>query len=248
MAKKQCIYFLSDVHLKFTDSSEEKEKKEKLLEFLEMVESRGTELYILGDLFDFWFEWYHVIPRYWSDILFKIREVVRAGVAVHMLPGNHDFYSEKYLQDDIGMQFHPDHLTLTRSRKRFFVAHGDGYAPRDRGYRLLKKILRNRLSIFLFKTFISPDLGMVMARWISGSSRKYRRIDRSYLHSEYRKCARRKFAEGMDYVILGHIHAPVMEKVNGKIYVNCGDWMKHFSYVVFEDRKLELKYWGANAT
>ena len=176
---KKNIYFISDVHLAFKENEAEKEKRKKLLDFLETISRDAKALYILGDLFDFWFEWYHVIPKYWFPILFRLRTMVEAGIDIYFITGNHDFHTGRYLEDEIGIQCFDAYREFTVGSKRFFVAHGDGYAKKDRGYRLLKKIIRNRVSKFLYKTFIPADLGMQMAKWTSYSSRKIVRIEKS---------------------------------------------------------------------
>ncbi|MGE5341978.1 MAG: UDP-2,3-diacylglucosamine diphosphatase [Candidatus Omnitrophota bacterium] len=240
------IYFISDSHLAFQNAGAEKLKRQKLLDFFEYLlsaESGASTLYILGDLFDFWFEWYHVIPKYWFEILYRLRQLVDAGVTVNLVTGNHDFYPGQYLENEIGMRcFHEQHQFEIDSR-RFFVAHGDGYAKKDRGYRLLKRIIRHPLSIFLYKTLISPDLGIEMARWTSHSSRKLVKIQKESWANEYYQFARQKFTEGFDYVILGHIHYPMIreEENSGKVYVNCGDWVKYFTYAQYDGSQLVLK-------
>jgi UDP-2,3-diacylglucosamine hydrolase len=243
---KKNIYFLSDAHLAFKENEAEKEKRKKLLEFLVYVrnDENAAALYLVGDLFDFWFEWYHVIPKYWFPILFQLRQIIESGIEVNFITGNHDFYTGSYLEKEIGIKCFNDHCQFSVNSKRFFVAHGDGYAKKDRGYRLLKKIIRNRLSIFLYKTFISADLGMQIARWFSHSSRKLVTIEKRAWAEEYYTFAQEKFKEGFDYVILGHIHYPMRKKEKMKIYINLGDWIIHFSYAKYDGNTLTLHQWG----
>jgi UDP-2,3-diacylglucosamine hydrolase len=172
------IYFLSDAHLAFREDEIEVEKRQKLLAFLEYIanDRQADALYLVGDIFDFWFEWYHVVPKYWFPVLFRFRQLTEAGIKVYFITGNHDFYTGSYLEKEIGITCFNEYCEFERDSKRFFVAHGDGYAGKDRGYRLLKRIIRNPFSIFLYKTFISADLGMQMARWFSHSSRQLRKV------------------------------------------------------------------------
>ncbi|HLP60413.1 MAG TPA: UDP-2,3-diacylglucosamine diphosphatase, partial [Candidatus Deferrimicrobium sp.] len=168
------IYFISDAHLAFNENENEIKKKKKLLAFLDYVkkDEKAEALYLVGDLFDFWFEWYHVVPKYWFPILYKLKQLIESGVQVNFITGNHDFYYGFYLEKEIGVTCFNEYCEFEVASKRFFVAHGDGYAREDRGYRFLKKLIRNPVSIFLYKTFISADLGMHIARWFSNSSRR----------------------------------------------------------------------------
>jgi UDP-2,3-diacylglucosamine hydrolase len=241
------LYFIADAHLSFKEDEIEKEKREKLCDFLEYLMTKGEakELFLVGDMFDFWFEWYHVIPKYWFPIIFRLRKLVESGVIVTFIPGNHDFYPGNFLHREIGLNCPGEGIDFKINNKRFFVTHGDGYAPKDKGYRLLKKIIRNPVSIFLYKTFISPDLGMQIAQLASKSSRKLVNIDKTLWAKEYHHFAKKKFEDGFDYVIIGHLHYPFIKEDHqeGKAFVCCGDWMTQFSYCKYDGKKLTLEYW-----
>ena len=240
---KKNIYFISDVHLAFKEDDKEREKRKKLSSFLEHTAQDAKELYILGDLFDFWFEWYHVIPKYWFPILFRLRKMIESGIVVNFITGNHDFYTGSYLEKEVGIRCFDEFREFEVDAKRFFVAHGDGYAKKDRGYRLLKKIIRHPVSKFLYKTVIPADLGMQFAKWTSYSSRKLVKIEKPAWIEEYCEFAFKKFKEGYDYVLLGHIHSPLTREKEGKVYVNCGDWITQFTYAEYDGQSLSLNYW-----
>jgi UDP-2,3-diacylglucosamine hydrolase len=241
------IYFIADAHLSFKVDEIETEKRKKLRDFLEyiMIKGQAKELYLVGDMFDFWFEWYHVIPKYWFPVLYQLRKLVESGITVTFLPGNHDFYPGSYLQKEIGLRCFKESCEFEIDGKRFFVAHGDGYAQKDRGYRLLKRIIRSPVSIFLYKSFIPADLGMQLACWASMSSRKLVNIDKSAWAEEYYRFAQKKFAEGFDYVILGHLHYPLVKEDRQRrtTFVSCGDWMTQFTYCKYDGKRLSLEYW-----
>ena len=237
------IYFISDVHLSFENTESEKNKRDKLLDFFNSISDKAEELYILGDLFDFWFEWYHVIPKYWFPVLYQLRKMVDSGIKVHLISGNHDFYTGKYLKNDIGILCYDEFRIFEVNSKRFFVAHGDGYAKTERGYRLLKKIIRSPVSIFLYKTLIPADIGMQIAKWTSRSSRKLKRLDKSSWVEEYTRFAEEKFDEGFDCVVLGHIHYPFVKEDGEKVYVNSGEWISEFSYAKYDGKTLTLNHW-----
>jgi len=238
------IYFISDIHLAFNITEAEQKKRKELFAFLETITKDAKELYILGDLFDFWFEWYHVIPKYWFSIIFHFKQMIKNGITINLIKGNHDFYLGKFLKEEIGINCYGENREFIEKEKRFFVAHGDGYAKKDRAYRLLKKIIRNPVSIFLYKTFISADVGVQLAKWTSYSSRNWVPSKKEVWRDEYYQFAKKKFAQGFDYVILGHLHAPDMKKENHKTYINCGDWIRECSYAVFDGQNLTLKWWN----
>lgn len=248
---KKNIYFISDAHLAMNPSELEKENTRKLLQFLDFIGNREdtAALYLNGDIFDFWFEWRHVIPKYWFPVLYRLRQLVDQNIPVNFISGNHDFHFGHYLQEQIGIHCFHESCDFTFANHRFFVAHGDGLAKTDRGYRILKKMIRNPVSIFLFKTFIHADLGMSLARWTSHSSRQWVKIEKHAWSEEYYAYACKKFNQGFDFVILGHIHFPMhrQDPNTGKTYVNCGDWMNYFSYACYDGDSLSLRYWMPGA-
>jgi UDP-2,3-diacylglucosamine hydrolase len=241
------IYFISDIHLAFKESEFELKKRKNLLDFLTFVREEGEakELFLVGDIFDFWFEWYHVVPKYWFPILYEFRRLVEAGIEVNFITGNHDFYTGTYLQKEVGIRCFDESMAFDVGEKRFFVAHGDGYAKEDRGYRFLKKVIRNPLSIFLFKTFFPADWGMQLAYWASHSSRQMVKIEKHSWADEYYHFAENMFKQGFHYVVMGHIHFPTLKETeNGEnAFLNCGDWMTQFTYGKYDGEKLTLNYW-----
>jgi len=245
MKKNKKIYFVSDIHLKFVKDDAEINKRDKFINFLKSIENDALELFIVGDLFDFWFEWYQVIPKYWFDIFFQLKVLIHKEIKISFVSGNHDFYFDKYLQNEIGLQCYNEYTEVEfetpNGIKKFFIGHGDGYAKKDRSYRLLKRIIRNKISIFLFKTLIPIDLGVWLAKNISKISAKHRNDSQDW-REEYYDFAKNKFEEGFDFVILGHLHKPTKKKFNEKVYINCGDWINSFSYAVYDYNEIELKY------
>ncbi|MCK4835621.1 MAG: UDP-2,3-diacylglucosamine diphosphatase [Candidatus Aminicenantes bacterium] len=237
-------YFISDIHLSFNDGEMEQKKRINLHGFLDFIQRDAKELFILGDLFDFWFEWYHVIPKYWFPVLHHFKKLIDSGITINLIKGNHDFYPGKYLQKEVGIQCHDESHIFSIGNKKFFISHGDGLAKKDRGYRILKKIIRNPLSIFFYKTFISADLGIKLAKWTAHSNRTLIGKKKNYWSEEYFQFARDKFEEGFDYVILGHLHVPTIRKEKDHIYVNCGDWISEFSYALYDTHTLSLNHWN----
>lgn len=238
------IFFVSDVHLSFRKDDAERKKQEKFIRFLDHVSQEGGELYILGDLFDFWFEWYHVVLKHWFPILFKLRSLVNQGIAVHFITGNHDFHFGDYLEKDIGLHCIDGDCSFELEGKSFYCAHGDGFARQDRAYRLLKAVIRNPLSIFMFKTFIPADIGAWLAKISSKGSRGKQKQPSSAWIEDYVRFAERKFSQGVDFVVLGHNHTASIEKRDSHVYVHCGGWMKgKSSYALYEEGQLTLQRW-----
>ena len=235
-------FFISDVHLGSQSSKAEKVKEQKLLSFLEYVAEYGDQLFIVGDLFDFWFEYRTVIPRGYTRILCALSELRELGKEMHYIAGNHDFWMRDYLAKEFGIKIHFDDFEYTLYNKRFYLYHGDGIAKKDYGYRILKKIFRNRFNIFLY-SLIHPDLGIPLAKWVSALSRSHTSSDAPPEDHDYVQAALQKFSEGFDFVIFGHLHYPNYQIYGEKVYINLGDWMKHFTYAEFDGEEISLNYW-----
>lgn len=237
------ILFFSDAHIGTGEPEDQEKRKQLLLEFLDHYAPRLEKMFILGDLFDFWFEWQHVILKRYFPILCKLRELVNRGVEIHFLAGNHDFALSRFLSDEVGIQIHLNDYQLTYDGKQFNVMHGDGLAPADWGYRILKKIFRSRFNQKLF-SLLHPDFAFYLAHKSSHTSRNYsgRRWDVDSW--AYLKTAEDVVQQGSDYVLLAHNHEPILQSIGDGIYVNTGDWMRYFSYAVYENGSMTLKYWG----
>lgn len=233
------IYFISDVHLGIGDREAERRRKERLVAFLEEVENFASHLYIVGDLFDFWYEYRSVIPRGYHDILAQLGRIRRGGIGVDYLRGNHDFGAGDFFAKELGIPVWEHDLRVEWAGKRFYLYHGDGLAEKDGGYRILKKIMRNRASRWAFR-WIHPDLGIRLAHASSDKSRNYTAAKDYGEKDGMAREAERRIAEGFDYVIMGHRHKPVLRPIGAGVYVNLGDWITHFSYALFDGAELKL--------
>jgi UDP-2,3-diacylglucosamine hydrolase len=235
-------FFISDAHLGASPLKTEKLKEEKLLSFFDHVAQNGDRLFIVGDLFDFWFEYRSVIPKGYTRILCGLSRLNDLGMEMHYIAGNHDFWMRNYLAHEFGFRMHFDEMDYTTQRKKFYIFHGDGLAKDDVGYRLLKKIFRNRVNIFLY-SLVHPDVGIPLARWVSSLSRRHTRQNLPPADEDYIQRALQKFEEGFDYAIFGHLHSPKYQVFGQKVYVNLGDWIENFSYAEFDGRNLRLLNW-----
>ncbi len=237
------LLFLSDAHLGLGTEEDQQIRKNNLFKCLDHYAPTLEKLFILGDLFDFWFEWRYVILKHHFQVLYKLRELVSRGIEIHFLAGNHDFALGDFLSDEIGIHTHLDKHQFEHEGKRFCVMHGDGLAPADRWYRILKRIFRSRTNQKLYR-LLHPDFGVGLANHCSYTSRNYngRRWDidgRAYLEA-----AEKLISEGNDYVLFAHNHEPLLQPVKNGIYVNTGDWIRYFSYAVYDEGVMTLKYWN----
>lgn len=235
------LYAFSDAHLGSGNPDREQRKKEHIEQLCQMVERDGDRLIILGDLFDFWFEYKNAIPKDHHDVLFMLRRLVRKGIRIDYISGNHDFWMGDFFSRQLGMHVHRDYLDLEYDGRKLHCIHGDGLAPKDRGYRVLKKILRNRFNIWAYRK-LPVDWAIPLAKWVSGGSREYTsRRDHSFA-KDYRKYAIDKLDAGYDIVMIGHLHIPIELEHDGGMYINTGDFIHHFSYARLENSSVKLHY------
>lgn len=237
-------YFFSDAHLGIGTKEEDRSKERSIVRFLEGVALDGEQLFIVGDLFDYWFEYRTVVPKGYFRLFTQLANLTEGGIRVSYVAGNHDFWLKTYLHDELGVEIHYDPIERDIHGKRFYIHHGDGLIKNDTGYRILKKILRNKTCIYLF-SLLHPDLAAVIARWSSHTSRKHT-SKRSYEESGMVEFAEKKIREGYDVVVMGHNHAPMTRNIGSGTYVNLGDWIEEQTYAVFDGTSIQLKKWSAD--
>jgi len=231
------IYFISDAHL-----GDDEERERKLISFLDGI--KGCELlYILGDLFDFWFEYRTVIPRQYIRTVCKLLDLVQSGTKIVYLAGNHDFWLGDFLSSQVRIQVELGPLRVEHQGLRLYLSHGDGISKGETGYRFLKRMLRNPLNIVLFR-LLHPDLAFSLAKRVSRLSRNSTQRRGEMLLKDYEKFASGLIQGGVDAVILAHIHRPLYKKLVGGIYINLGDWITHYTFGKLEDGILTLERWG----
>lgn len=224
----------------------EKEKERKLVDFLGSIRGDAEKIFVVGDLFDCWIEYRKVVPKGYYRTLARLNEITESGTEVNFFSGNHDFWLNTYLRDDVGLKLHKDFMETELDGKRFYITHGDGLSSGDTGYKIIKKILRNRVNQFLY-SLIHPDIGIWLAE---GSSKKSRMHTEDRVHGGggMKEFAEKKIGEGFDYVIMGHVHKPSVTEINAGshtgTYVTLGDWIKNFTYGEYSAGKFELKKWS----
>ena len=235
------ISFFSDVHLGEAGRSKEELKLEKLASFLDLVEQDGEMLFILGDLFDFWFEYKHAIPNEHLRTVFRLAKLVESGIEVHYISGNHDFWLGEFLSREVGIKIHRDYFKTEIDGKKIFMIHGDGLSPSDKGYRILKRILRNRVNIWLYQK-LPADWGIPLAKYVASTSRNHTSKRTLKFLDDYEDYAKKKLSQGFDIVIIGHLHHPILHRINDGIYLNTGDFIEHFSYGRMHEGEIRLEY------
>jgi UDP-2,3-diacylglucosamine hydrolase len=234
-------YFFSDVHLGLFDREKDKIREDRLLSFLDDIKTDAKGIYIVGDLFDYWFDYKKVIPRHFFRTISKLLELKNSGIEIIYLMGNHDFGHYDFFKEELGIRVNENDVSVTLSNKKFYLAHGDGKVYKDYGYIVLKKILRSKLAQSLYRK-IHPDFGIWLASSSSKRSRKYT-DNKDYGGIDGLEIfAKAKIDEGYDFVMMGHNHkVKIIDYKSGK-YINLGEWINKPSYAVFDGNSLELKY------
>lgn len=238
------VYFISDVHLGIEDYAAEEGRRARLLDFLRSLRGGTPLLYIVGDLFDFWFEYRSVVPRQHYTVLHALSSLVEHGTRVVYLPGNHDFWLGTFLDEQVGVETAEGPLTVTHHDRKIYVAHGHGMITRDRGYRAVSKVLHSPISIRLFQ-LIHPDCGFRISRLASRLSRRHGSPAGWDPQQAYRDLAFSLLDEGYDIVVFGHNHSPTLQHRGDKVYINLGDWLRHDTYGVLRDGKMSLEMYSA---
>jgi UDP-2,3-diacylglucosamine hydrolase len=242
----KAVFFVSDAHLGSGPNHDLRVRT--LVAFLHGLSDRASHLYVLGDLFDFWFEYRHAIPKGHFRVLRALADLVDAGVQVAYLGGNHDFWCGSHLSSEVGLEVHQKPFQTRHQGRRIFLAHGDGIGPGDTGYRLLKAVLRSRLSVFLYRT-LHPDFGIPFAYRVSRISRNHTAGREVLLARMSRHLVAPRYAAGDDAVLIGHIHDPIhLQDARERDFLILGDWLENFTYVRLQGGTFSLERYLPDAT
>jgi UDP-2,3-diacylglucosamine hydrolase len=241
------IYLASDFHLGIPDKASSLEREKRLCRWLDDIQKDAFQLYLVGDLFDTWFEYKNVVPKGFTRFLGKLADLSDTGLHIEAFTGNHDLWMQGYFEDELNIPVHHEPITRTFNGKKFFIAHGDGLGPGDHGYKLLKKVLRSPVSQWLYRR-IHPDTGVGLAGWFSRLGPKHNVAEAPFLGEErewlVQFCLEKLKEEHFDYFIFGHRHIAIEYPLpQGSIYVNLGDWIRYDSYAAFDGEQLKLHYY-----
>ena len=239
------IYFSSDYHLGVPNSSDSLKREKKIVRWLEMAQKDAEEIFLMGDIFDFWFEYKHAIPKGFTRIQGKVAEITDSGIPVHFFIGNHDMWMFDYFEKELGVIMHRKHGPRKIGEKKFFLGHGDGLGPGDNGYKFIKKVFANKFCQWCFAR-IHPNFGIGMANYWSRKSRSKNKEPQKFLGEDKEwlisYCNKKLMDQHYDYFIFGHRHWPIEHQLNNEsTYINLGDWIQHCTYAVFDGEKVELK-------
>jgi UDP-2,3-diacylglucosamine hydrolase len=241
----QKIYFASDFHLGIPDHASSLDREKKIVRWLDMVSRDASDIFIVGDLFDFWFEFKTVVPKGFVRLLGKMAELSDRGIRMHIFHGNHDLWMFGYFEQELGCKVYAGPVTIELMGKTFHIAHGDGLGPGQTWFKFILSIYRNRFFQRLF-AFVHPNIGIGLANWVSHRSKlktfhanaDYLGDDKEYL---VQYAAAVQAQQHIDYFIFGHRHLPFDKPLHNSRVINLGDWMGYFTYVVFDGKTVELK-------
>jgi UDP-2,3-diacylglucosamine hydrolase len=243
------IYFLSDSHLGTPDYAASRSREALLVEWLEFVKKDATEIFLVGDLFDMWYEYRTVVPKGYVRLLGKLAELSDAGIRIYAFLGNHDMWMFGYFEQELNIPVYPAPIEREWNGKRFLIGHGDGLGPGDKKYKMIKKVFRNPICQTLFG-WLHPDIGLAFASYWSRSSRKANGHNDAIFLGEknewlYQYAAKKLETTHYDFFIFGHRHLPLdLTLPNGNSrYLNIGDWISYFSYIRFDGENCELLYY-----
>ena len=236
------VVFLSDAHLGAETRDREAARTARLHGFLDSLPGRASSLYIVGDLFDFWFEYRTAIPRRYFGTLTALQRVRDAGVEITYLNGNHDFWLGSFLAESLGIRTVDGPVTVEAQGRKLWVHHGDGLIGGDGGYKLLRRVIRHPFAIGLYG-LLHPDLGIPLALAVSGRSRSSRGDPPLTPDRLWNEIGAPRFAEGYDGVIIGHFHHAFERRDGGHELFVLGDWIDDFTYLELTDGVLTQSVW-----
>lgn len=241
------IYFLSDFHLGAPNHAVSLEREKRIVRFLDRIADDAEEIFLLGDLFDFWYEYKDVVPKGYMRILGKLAELSDRGIPIRFFVGNHDMWMSGYFERELNIPvyYHPAFFEL--KGKQFLIGHGDGLGPGDHGYKFLKKVFRNPICQGLFG-MLHPRIGIGVANYFSRKSRAATGSSEEHFMGEDKEwlliyCREVLKQQHYDYFVFGHRHLPIdFELSPHSRYINTGDWIRYNSYAVFDGVDMLLQY------
>lgn len=242
------IYFASDFHLGRNGLHSSEVREEKILELFNQFKEDAAKVYLVGDLFDYWFEYKHAIPRGFSRFIAGLVDLKNAGVDVELFTGNHDMWMLNYFQN-LGFIVHKDPIIVEHFGKRILVGHGDGLGPGDYNYKFLRRVFRNKICQWLFAR-IHPNTGIGLMKYFSNQSRKkgqgkedFETFEKEWL---VQYCENYTAHSNIDYFLFGHRHIPMEYQLNSSNarYINLGDSLHHYTYGVLKQSCFSLISYG----
>lgn len=240
------IYFASDQHFGAPTRELSLPREKKFIEWLDFVKDDAAEIFLLGDLFDFWFEYKTVVPKGFVRVLGKLAEIVDSGIPIHFFVGNHDLWMEDYFKQELGIPVYHRTKVFIFNEKKFLIGHGDGLGPGDKGYKRMKKVFTHPLSKWVYR-WLHPDIGVKLAQYLSVKNKLISGDEDVRFLGEEKEwliqyCKRKLESDYYDYFVFGHRHYPMIIDLGRKSkYANLGDWIGYFTYAEFDGQSFQLK-------
>ena len=239
------IYFASDNHLGAPTAAESRPRERRFVQGLDSIKADAGAIFLLGDLFDFWFEYGTVVPKGFVRVLGKLAELRDSGIPIYFFVGNHDLWMDDYFETELEIPVYRSPLPFQCAGKRFLVGHGDGLGPGDKGYKRMKKVFTNPFCKWLFR-WLHPDIGVRLAQYLSVKNKLISGDEDVHFLGEDKEwlvqyCKRKLQTTHYDYFLFGHRHLPMTIKVGeNSTYINTGDWIQYFTFAVFDGKELKL--------
>ena len=240
------IYFASDQHFGAPNPKESRVREDKFIRWLDIIKKDAQILFLMGDLFDFWHEWNHVVPKGYIRVLGKIAELKDSGVEIYFFVGNHDLWMRNYFEVELGIPVYFDKKYYEIDGQKFLLAHGDGLGPGDKGYKRMKKVFTNPLAQWAFR-WLHPDIAMRIANYMSQKNKMISGVEDQKFLGEDREFlilySREKLkTENINYFVFGHRHLPmVLDLKQNSKYINLGDWISYFTYGIYDGKEFKLE-------
>ena len=246
LKKNKKVYFSSDNHLGSPNHKDSLVREKIFVSWLNKIKSDAQVIFLLGDLFDFWFEYHYTVPKGFTRVLGKLSELCDSGIKIYFFTGNHDYWMKDYFKKEIGITVIKKPSEFKINNKLFFIGHGDGLGPGDLKYKFLKRIFRNPFFIFLFRinySWFGVPLGNFLSRnnkILSGNTEKFISKEKEMI---YHFCKKKLKSRYYDFFIFGHRHLPLkIDLGNNSTYYNTGDWINHYTFIVFNGNNCEIEY------
>ena len=240
------IYFASDQHFGAPTAEASKVREQKFVTWLDSIKNDADVLFLLGDLFDFWFEYKTAVPKGFVRVLGKLAELKDSGIEIHFFVGNHDLWMNDYFEKELDIPTYHEPKEFTFNNKTFLIGRGDGLGPGDKGYKRMKKVFTNPFSKWLYR-WLHPDIGIRMAQYLSVKNKLISgEEDVKFLGEENEwlvmYCKQKLTKKHYDFFVFGHRHLPLdINLSETSKYINTGDWVSYFTYAVFANNTLTLE-------
>jgi len=247
LPQDQKVYFVSDHHFGLEAKMSSKQREKLFIKWLDEVKDDAGIIFILGDMFDFWYEYKQAVPKGFVRVLGKLAELTDSGIDIRFFTGNHDMWMRNYLTEELNIPIYFNPEIFVINRHKFLIGHGDGLGPGDKSYKFLKLIFKNPLAQWAYR-WLHPDIGLKLARYLSQKNKlisgdydeKFQGEDNEWLFL-YAKNYLKKHAD-INYFVFGHRHLALEMPLNDQaVYMNTGDWLTLFTYLDYDGKKLTLK-------